>query len=217
MTIQRWIINFVFPVFLDWPLVLLERPGLNGLAEPEGLRPQLGVRPVVALVTRVRYPLTNLHPPEQQSCFHFLFNCVSRSVRKNPSTKLFFYKSGSFILRFPVTKQLTIVKFSDTIAYFARGSQNLTNTIILQRPCVWAYTIEYTFLHVENLLKKAFHNLPYIFYIFHMCRNWQVTEYKNNLRLFFPFQVQNYTCLKFYRRSACYTLTDINEDFGTQR
>jgi len=51
---------------MDSPLVLLERPGLDGLAEPEGLGPQLGVRPVVALVTRARDPFTHLHPPSRQ-------------------------------------------------------------------------------------------------------------------------------------------------------
>ena len=45
------------------PFILFERPGLDTVAEPHGLGPQLGVRPVVALVAGVGDPLGQLQPP----------------------------------------------------------------------------------------------------------------------------------------------------------
>ncbi len=120
--------------------------------------------------------------------------------------KLFFYESGSFILGVLETKQQKIVRtiFGHN-RRFAGGSQNLTNTIILQRPCVWAYRI-YFFTR-----RKSFkESIPLLTFL-HFPHVQKLTGYRiqKQPETFFPFQVQNYTCLKFYRRSACYTLTDI--------
>ena len=44
-------------------LVLLQSPGLDAVTEPHGLRPELGVGPVVTLVTGVGDLLAQLQPP----------------------------------------------------------------------------------------------------------------------------------------------------------